>query len=81
MCFQIFIWFSCIFGLKWDQFNCHKGTGWTAGAAGCTSGIAGCVGGSGGYIGGAGSTAGGAAGGGFSARGPSSAIFICFIWE
>ena len=67
-------------GLKWDQFYCGIGPGWTTGSAGCMDVIAGCVGGAGGCLGVVGSTTGCATGGGWGMGGPPSAILI-YVWR
>ena len=64
-------------GLKWDQFNCHIGPGWTGGTTGCAGETTGCMGGAGGCMGGTWGTAGDTNGGGWGIGGPLSAIFIC----
>ena len=58
-------------GLKWDQFNCGTGSGWTG-----YEGRTGCVGGAGGCTGGTGGTTEGITGDGWGAGGPLSAISI-----
>ena len=70
MCFCIFVWFTCRFRLKCDQFDC----GIAAGCTGCVGDAIGCTGGAGSCTDGAGGTTGGITQGGLGAGGPPSAM-------